>query len=164
MHTGLVPAWSWQTPDSPLNSGKVDHRKGRFWREYPTVRALYPKLHDFLGTDQLIWCHTSFPAQWLVLEECPMTLWAFRLPLDKLRFVNQQRWSDLVQSDEPTCLAFSIEDVFLGADSSLPKSAVVELDVAKRCIENAATAIGRTRTESPTTMFKAGARVRSSRP
>src|SRR4029450_6957865 len=49
--------WTWQTPDFPLTSGRVDHSRSRYYQSLPKIQSAYAELARHIGTCQIIWCY-----------------------------------------------------------------------------------------------------------
>jgi hypothetical protein len=55
--------WTWQTCGFDIKSANIDLSKSAYFSLTPRIEAGYKKLHQRLGTDQLVWCTTN-PEKW----------------------------------------------------------------------------------------------------
>ena len=101
--------WTHHPSDFPVNDPclVVDHTKGVYWQSDMQgsngfrYRAVLPKLHALIGTDQFLWCLTERGRYERVRENVDKDLmeWELNVPLTQiLRFYRESVWDKIVRS------------------------------------------------------------------
>ena len=88
--------WTWHKPYFLLVEGKIDHAKSEYYNMVNGVPEAYKRLHQMIGTGQVIWCFIQREDH-IAVPSAPEIEWELEVPEDYiLGFVDTIMWNKIL--------------------------------------------------------------------